>query len=222
MWSPYLSYWKPSLVKSVETQSASRPRQQAEYLPDRLEAPSCRENFVLLSNKQVWFSQPVLHSALYYIPAMTLLLGLCVSMKSRGVNNVMIIKWYWRALQISARVSFHAGKINLATTCLILWGNMCVTAKPFNTYEPYITTCKRQLKSLYCLMFFTVWQVAGHAGSTWTIPQGGGTMRPSSACRCYIPVRCAPSLWPSKPWRRLASPRTRPVTSSKCESSRGA
>jgi len=63
----------------------------------------------------------------------------------------------------------------------------------------------------------TVWQVAEQAGLTWMNPLGRGTMRPSSSCRCWIPVRSAPSRWPLKPWQCLVSLRTRLVMSFKCE-----
>ena len=49
--SPYLSYWKHSLVKSAETRWASKRRQQVEYLPNTLKTPFSRTLFVLSSNR---------------------------------------------------------------------------------------------------------------------------------------------------------------------------
>lgn len=162
---------------------------------------------------------------------MTSLLGLHASMENRGVNNVRIIKWYWRAPQISVRVSFHAGKIPFATTrltilfrflsCWVLWEHKekCISQQPYgdiNWWKHKSPPGKPNLN--LCTDFFpAVWQVAGHAGLIWIIRQGRGTMRPSSACRCCIPVSSAPSLWPSKPRQCLASPHTGPAMSFKCE-----
>lgn len=107
MWSLSLGWWTPSQVTFAGIRSESRPRHWVEWQPGRLETRSCRKFSVRTSIDQKWFrpDQFSLSLLLSTPPDIMLPSGLLVSMESRRIISVRIIKWSWRVLHIFVRVS---------------------------------------------------------------------------------------------------------------------
>lgn len=193
MWSPYLSCWKLSPVKCVEIRSALRPRHRAEYQPRRTATTSCRKTLFRDQTSLYRDGFSTKRFVFFSIFQLRRYFWVCVHQWESEEQTV-------RGLSSDSDMSLRFLSEWVSTQKWFIM-NTRITA--------FQSLCRR-----LCLI---VRQVAGHAGSTWTAPQGKGTTRQSSACRCCIPLRSAPNRWPSKPRQRPASRHTGPVTYFKCE-----